>query len=116
MALCPWLPNAEFKHPVPTLIFAGTLDNIATVWRHARPQYESIPMKTPKLLYEVGFGSHWVGNHPENANGNIGRVGLSWLKVHLEGDTRYLKLLTTPPDNANEYRTNLIPVGLSTGQ
>lgn len=107
MALCPWLPNAVFIHAVPTLIFAGTLDTIATVWRHARPHYEGIPKQTPKLLYEVTLGTHWVGNDPENAGGYIGRVGLSWLKVYLEGDIRYLPLLLKRPSNANEYRENL---------
>ena len=68
-----------------------------------------MPIQTPKLLYEVTLGSHWVGNHPENADGNIGQVGLSWLKVHLEGDTRYVKILLNRPKNANEYRTHLNP-------
>jgi dienelactone hydrolase len=106
IALCPWLPNAKFEHGVPTLIFAGTLDTIATVWRHARPHFEGLPKQTPKLLYEVMLGSHWVGNDPKNADAQIGRVGLSWLKVHLEGDMRYLPLLLRRPENANEYRHN----------
>ena len=106
IALCPWLPNATVQHEVPTLIFAGTLDTIATVWHHARPHFEGLPNQTPKLLYEVALGSHWVGNDPDNADAQIGRVGLSWLKVHLEGDMRYLPLLLKRPDNAHEYRHN----------
>ena len=35
------------------------------------------------MLFEVEGGPHEIGNDPANADGEIGRYGLSWLEVFL---------------------------------
>ncbi len=107
IGFCPWLPKANFEHPVPSLIIAGTLDSIANVFLNARAHYAGISETTPKLIIEIPYGGHWIANDPANANGAIGQIGLSWLKVYLEGDTRYRQFLLTPPISGGYFRHNL---------
>ena len=107
IGFCPWLPQANFEHPVPSLIIAGTLDSIANVFLNARAHYAGISETTPKLIIEIPYGGHWIANDPANANGAIGQIGLSWLKVYLEGDTRYRQFLLTPPISGGYFRHNL---------
>jgi hypothetical protein len=37
----------------------------------------------------------------------VGRFGLAWLKVFLEGDERYRPLLLEEPSAASDFRENL---------
>ena len=107
IGFCPWLPKANFEHPVPSLIMAGTLDSIANVFHNARAHYAGISETTPKMIIEIPRGGHWIANDPANANSAIGQIGLSWLKVYLEGDTRYRQFLLTPPISGGYFRHNL---------
>jgi hypothetical protein len=70
--------------------------------------FASLPGTTPKLLFEVQGGPHEIGNDPQNANGEIGRYGLSWLEVFLVGDDRYRQFLIETPTQASDFRQNLI--------
>jgi hypothetical protein len=48
-----------------------------------------------------------IGNDPQNADGEIGRFGLSWLEVFLVGDQRYRPFLVERPTQASDFQSNL---------
>jgi len=101
-----WSPGARFgEDQVPTLLLAGSSDTLAG--GQSQGFFESIPESTPKMLFEVAGGSHSVANDPRSADGQIGRYGLSWLKVFLEGDERYRQFLLEEPSRASDFRDNL---------
>ncbi len=108
ISLCGWEPGGDFDtNTVPHLLFGGEFDGTADPDAHAIPHYESIPDTTPKMYFEVALSDHDVANDPANAGGEVGRYGLSWLKVFLEGDERYRQFLEEPPSSASDFRTNL---------
>jgi dienelactone hydrolase len=102
---------------VPTLMFAGTADGLAGP-PMPQTQYMSIPATTPKLLYEITGGSHYVSTSPTNSTtdmapdsmstGNVARFGLSWLKVFMECDDRFRPFLLVKPCDAAEFDTTLM--------
>jgi dienelactone hydrolase len=99
-------PGAEFpENQVPTLFLAGSED--AAAGGHSQGMFASLPDTTPKMLFEVEGGPHEIGNDPENADGAIGRYGLSWLEVFLVGDERYRRFLEETPTDASDFRQNL---------
>lgn len=101
-----WSPGARFaEDTVPTLLLAGSSDTLAG--GQSQGFFESIPEATPKMLFEVSGGSHSIANDPRSADGQIGRYGLSWLKVFLEGDERYRQFLLEEPSRASDFRDNL---------
>jgi dienelactone hydrolase len=107
VSMCAWNPGFQYtKDTVPSLMFAGTADTLAG--GQSQGFYTSIPAMTPKLLYEVAGGSHFVSNDPAGENKQIGLFGLSWLKVFLVGDDRYKQFLKVKPMNAATYTTNLM--------
>lgn len=60
------------------------------------------------MLIETPGGDHFVANDPMNQSGMIGRYGLAWLKVFLEGDDRYRAFLLEMPANATtDFRSNV---------
>ncbi|MFT3924311.1 MAG: pectin acetylesterase-family hydrolase [Myxococcales bacterium] len=106
VSLCGWNPGHSYNDvTVPSLLFAGTLDALAG--GQSQGFYESIPNATPRLLYEVQGGDHWVANDPAHEEGQIGRLALSWLKLYVDGDERYRKFLLEEPFNAADFRVDL---------
>ncbi len=107
-AMCAWNPNGTYPmDTVPTLMFGGTSDGLAGP-PMPEDQYMSIPATTPKLLYVVNGGSHLVANDPAGQGGNIGRFGLSWLKVYLECDLRFKQFIPVKPSDASEFDTTVM--------
>jgi dienelactone hydrolase len=117
-AMEPWNPSVTYPNDtVPTLIFAGTSDVLAGP-PMPQNQYMSIPATTPKILYEVTNGSHYVSTSPTNSvtdmapdsasTANVARFGLSWLKVYLECDLRFRPFLLVKPADAAEFDTTLM--------
>jgi dienelactone hydrolase len=101
-----WNPGARFSEDqVPTLLLAGSSDTLAG--GQSQGFFDSIPESTPKMLFEVAGGSHSIANDPSSADGQVGRYGLSWLKVFLEGDERYRQFLQEAPSRASDFRDNL---------
>jgi dienelactone hydrolase len=101
-----WSPGVQFSEDqVPTLLLAGSSDALAG--GQSQGFFESIPETTPKMLFEVQGGSHSVANDPSSTDGEIGRYGLSWLKVFLEGDERYRQFLLETPSRQSDFRDNL---------
>ena len=112
IALCPWLDTSTLSpstlnHSIPTLIFSGELDGIATPSIHADVHYSYIPNTTDKLIYEIENGDHFVANGPEGGNGEVGRMALSWLKKYLLDDNCYCPLLLDVPLTSSNYLTNV---------
>jgi dienelactone hydrolase len=106
VSLAAWSPGVRFSdNEVPTLLLAGSADALAG--GQSQGFFESIPEQTPKMLFEVAGGPHDIANDPASAGGEIGRYGLSWLKVFLEGDERYRQFLLETPSRESDFRDNL---------
>jgi dienelactone hydrolase len=94
---------------VPTMLCAGEVDTPILGGGMSQPVYDAIPASTPKLLYEITGGDHYICNTPASAGKALGRYGLSWEKLYLEGDTRYKKfLLEKMPMATASSKTNLM--------
>jgi dienelactone hydrolase len=106
VSMAAWSPGVQFaKNEVPTLMLAGSADTLAG--GQSQGFFASMPEATPKMLFEVAGGAHSVANDPASANGEIGRYGLSWLKVFLEGDERYRQFLLQTPTTQSDFEDNL---------
>jgi dienelactone hydrolase len=106
VTLAAWSPGVQFAdNAVPTLLLAGSADTLAG--GQSQGFFDSIPEATPKMLFEVAGGPHSIANDPNAADGEVGRYGLSWLKVFLEGDERYRQFLLVTPESQSEFRENL---------
>jgi dienelactone hydrolase len=112
LAFCPWIdPSAVspslLNHGAPILIFSGQIDVVAPPGTHADIQYNYTPSSTKKLKYEVFGGGHTIANTPLGGFGEVGRMGLSWLKKYLVNDSCYCPLLLDTPTTASDYETNI---------
>jgi dienelactone hydrolase len=106
ITMAAWSPDDEFSDDeVPTLLLAGKADEVAG--GQSQGFFASLPSTTPKMLFEVADGDHEIGNDPENADGEVGRYGLSWLEVFLVGDERYRQFLEETPSHASDFRQSL---------
>jgi len=87
----PWVPDVEFGNiTVPTLVIAGSADRIANVTDHAWRHFESIPESTTKVYLEIEGGDHYVADSDRGTDlATVGRYGIAWLKLYLDGDERY---------------------------
>jgi len=59
------------------------------------------------MLIEAGLADHFLANNPANQSGMIGRYGLSWMKVFLQGDERYRQFLLEMPTGTTDYESNV---------
>ena len=87
----PWQPDGDFSEiTVPTLVMAGSVDRVAEVAEHAWPHFLSIPESTTKVFLEVDGGDHYIADTTRGTDlATIGRYGIAWLKLYLDGDERY---------------------------
>ena len=75
---------------MPTLVIAGSADRIANVTDHAWRHFESIPESTTKVYLEIEGGDHYVADSDRGTDlATVGRYGIAWLKLYLDGDERY---------------------------
>ena len=112
LAFCPWIDPSVvsptlLNHNSPILIFSGQIDVVAPPGAHADIQYNYTPSSTKKLKYEVFGGGHTIANTPLGGFGDVGRMGLSWLKKYLVNDSCYCPLLLDIPTTASDYETNI---------
>lgn len=112
LAFCPWIDPSVvspslLNHSAPILIFSGQIDVVAPPGTHADIQYNYTPSSTKKLKYEVFGGGHTIANTPLGGFGEVGRMGLSWLKKYLVNDSCYCPLLLGIPTTASDYETNI---------
>ncbi|HET8939684.1 MAG TPA: hypothetical protein VFN67_39870 [Polyangiales bacterium] len=107
ISLCGWNPGYPYsKIKAPALMFASLGDPLAG--GQSQGFYRSIPDATPKMLIELGAADHFVANNPASTSGTVGRYGLAWLKVFLEGDERYRKfLLEEPAVPTTDFQSNV---------
>ena len=87
----PWQPDGVFDGiTVPTLVMAGSADRVADAADHAWPHFLSIPESTTKVYMEIDGGSHYIADSSRGPDlATIGRYGIAWLKLYLDGDERY---------------------------
>jgi dienelactone hydrolase len=105
VSLCGWLIGSQgSRTTVPSLQLAVVADPLAAGM--SQPIYAAIPEMTPKMLIEWNNGDHWFNNNPANGNKQVGRYGLSWIKVFLEKDERYRQFLKTMPMDSTDFQTN----------
>ena len=112
LAFCPWIDPSVvspslLNHSAPILIFSGQIDVVAPPGSHADIQYNYTPSTSKKLKYEVFGGTHTIANTPLGGFGEVGRMGLSWLKKFLVNDSCYCPLLLDVPTTASDYQTNI---------
>jgi len=108
-----WQPEADFDQiTAPTLVIAGSADRVAAVADHAWPHYQSIPESTTKVFMEVDDGSHYIADTRRGTDlAMIGRYGIAWLKLYLDGDERYRPFIygaeaEADRDKFSRYLTN----------
>ncbi|GGE37139.1 lipase [Halopseudomonas oceani] len=96
--LAPWDTSSYYasRAQAPTLIFACQADVIAPVFQHASPFYNSLPSNIDKAFVEINGGSHFCANGGSIYNDVLGRLGVSWMKLHLDEDNRYKQFLCGP--------------------
>lgn len=94
---------------VPTIMFAGETDpEILGGNMQSQQAYEQIPETTPKILYEMAGLGHFAWGNPTGTNmGALGRYGLAFQKLFLEGDQRYKPLLLVEGPGASDWRSTL---------
>ena len=86
-----WQPDPNFDQiVVPTLFIAGSADRVAPSNDHAWPHFQTLPDSTTRVYMEVDGGDHYIANSGRNKDhATIGRYGIAWLKLYLDGDQRY---------------------------
>ena len=91
----PWQPGGVFDRvTAPTLVIAGSNDAVAPSDQHAWPHFQSLPVGTPRVYLEIADGDHFIANTGRGEDlATIGRYGIAWLKLYLEGDERYRTFL-----------------------
>jgi pimeloyl-ACP methyl ester carboxylesterase len=95
--LHPWNTTSAYGMvTVPTMIMAGQNDGVAAPAQHATPFYNAIPASTAKAYVEFAGGDHYAADDPKT-NATSALLGLSWLKVHVEGDGRYRAFIKSQP-------------------
>lgn len=95
------------KVRVPTLMIGGSTDTPILGGGMSQLVYDGIPETTPKMVWEVQGAGHSVANDPAGTGGAIGRYGLAWQKVFLEGDTRYRQFLLEMPPSSSYFKTTV---------
>ncbi len=93
--LAPWGNTTDYSSlATPTLFVTCQNDTIAPNASHSRPMYESIPDSTPKASMEIAGGDHFCVT---KENATIASRVIPWLKVHLDGDTRFSPFVCPAP-------------------
>jgi predicted dienelactone hydrolase len=92
--LMPWQPGGTFPNcTAPTLVVAAQKDGLVSPEGMAYPEYQSLAA-TDKVYMNVAGADHTTGNDISGGNNLYARYALSWLKVHLEDDSRYLQFIS----------------------
>ncbi|GAA1630149.1 alpha/beta hydrolase family protein [Actinoplanes couchii] len=93
--LTPWNLSKNFRQvQVPTMIVGAEADTIAPVRSFATPFFQSLPAAPGKAFLELNNASHFAPNTP---NATISSMSISWLKVFVDGDTRYQQFICPGP-------------------
>jgi dienelactone hydrolase len=88
--LAPWNTTKSFRTiRVPTMIFGGSTDTIASTGLHSVPFYTSISA-APKFYIELRGAGHFF---PQTSDPTVSRYAISWYKRWVDEDTRYSSIL-----------------------
>ncbi len=113
--LAPWdTSSLQFRNvQAPTLILACQSDIIAPVRNHASPFYDRLPSDLNKAFVELDGGNHYCANGASSFgryDNVLSRMGVSWMKLHLDQDDRYKQFLCGPNHTSDSrisaYRGN----------
>ena len=87
----PWYASASIGRQIttPAFFIACGADTIAPVRQHVDPFYNNTPNSTSKMYLEVRGASHYCGNSRNDQEDLLGKVGVSWMKRYIDGDTRF---------------------------
>jgi dienelactone hydrolase len=101
---------------VPTLIVGCEEDNIADVELHAKTFYNTIPSSTDKGYVEMPDIGHFCALEgfplaPGDAaiRTKIVKYGISWLKIYVDGDTRYSEFFCQEDTSLSSSFNNICP-------
>jgi pimeloyl-ACP methyl ester carboxylesterase len=106
VALSPWGGTAA-TNSVPALILGASADALSMDMPAGL--YDALPAATPRLLFIASGGSTSTANTPSGLSGDIGRFGVAWFRVFLDGDMRYRQLLTTPQAATSRFNSAALP-------
>jgi hypothetical protein len=100
VAIMAWQPvTSGIK--VPTLFICGSSDTLAGCGSMGTPSYNSIAEPTSKMRVTISSGH---AGQPSSGSGKSGQFGLAWMKLFLEGDTRWKPLLTAAMVDATNLK------------
>ncbi|WP_462418948.1 dienelactone hydrolase family protein [Kytococcus sp. Marseille-QA3725] len=97
----PWAQRGFKDVTEPTLTIGGMLDNVAPMAQYTLPIHASIGSETKGLFTDLA-GTHWAGLVDNKVI--QGRI-LSFLKVHVDGDTRYEQFVCAPAEQGFVYKS-----------
>lgn len=99
--LTPYNTNKNFSSvSVPQLIIGADGDGIAPINTYATPMYNSLPVATQKAYAVLNNATHFTTNYTDE---RVGRYGVAWAKVFVDGDARYSPFLCG--EEATAYNT-----------
>ena len=101
----PYDGSANFSGIVaPTLILTGQSDPTAPPAQHGRRQYDTMSSSITKEYVEIQGGNHQSALSP----GTIaGQYAVSWIKLTVDGDTRYRPFLDKAASGLSDFATTL---------
>jgi hypothetical protein len=100
LAIMPYQPVGQGV-TVPTMFICGTSDNTASCTSHGTPAYNAMAASTAKIRVNVSSGH---SGQPGAGGGNSGAWGLAFLKLYLDGDTRWKAVLLSGQAAATTIR------------
>jgi dienelactone hydrolase len=105
LAFNPYDGTANFSGIVaPTLFLTGQSDTTAPPAQHGRRQCDSMSSSITKEYVEIQSGSHQAALSP----GTIpGQYAVSWIKLTVDGDTRYRPFLDKVSSGLSDFATTL---------
>jgi dienelactone hydrolase len=101
----PYDQTATFSGIVaPTLILTGQSDTTAPPAQDGRRQYDSMSNSIAKEYVEIAGGAHTSALSPATIPG---QYAVSWIKLNVDGDTRYRPFLDKAASGLSDFATTL---------
>jgi dienelactone hydrolase len=101
----PYDPTTNFSSIVaPTLILTGQNDPTAPPAQHGRRQYDSMSTTISKEYVEIAGGNHQAALSPATIPG---QYAVSWIKLTVDGDSRYRPFLDEAASGISDFATTL---------
>jgi pimeloyl-ACP methyl ester carboxylesterase len=104
VALAPFSPSQNLSTDrVPTMVMAGQNDTVVTP-SYLDGLYATMPATTQSAFLQIAGADHIYYTHPQSTEM---RLLIPWLKIFLDGDTRYTQFLCPLQDSTgiSQYRS-----------